>query len=91
MHAGYPHRPHLQCNWNKAMSLVRVSVEWIYGDIANYFKFLDFKKNLKVNLSAVGKRYIVLNTLSNRLIYTLVKIAHTILKLHSETHEDAFV
>ena len=24
----------------------------------NYFKFLDFKKNLKLDLSAVGKMYI---------------------------------
>ena len=30
------------------MSEVRVSVEWIFGDIINYFKFLDYKKNLKV-------------------------------------------
>ena len=27
--------------WNKSMSHVRVSVEWICGDIINYFKFLD--------------------------------------------------
>ena len=27
------------------MSGVRVSVEWIFGDIITYFKFLDFKKN----------------------------------------------
>lgn len=73
----YPHRPHLQApfkgaritqeqrDWNKAMSSVRVSVEWIFGDIANYFKFLDFKKNLKVQLSAVGKMYIVCTLLYN--------------------------
>lgn len=30
------------------MSKVRVFVEWVFGDIINYFKFLDFKKNLKV-------------------------------------------
>jgi hypothetical protein len=40
------------------MSEVRVSVEWIFADIINYFKFLDFKKNLKIQLSAVGKMYI---------------------------------
>ena len=28
------------------MSEVRVSVEWIFGDIINYFKFLDFKNLL---------------------------------------------
>ena len=45
--------------YNKAMSAVRISVEWIFGDIINYFKFLDFKKNLKISLRAVGKMYIV--------------------------------
>ena len=48
----YPIRQELQCpfrgarltaiekEWNKSMSKVRVSVEWIFGDIVNYFKFL---------------------------------------------------
>lgn len=40
------------------MSEVRVSVEWIFGEIINYFKFLDLKKNLKISLSAVGKMYV---------------------------------
>ena len=34
----------LQQEWNESMSEVRISVEWIFGDIINYFKFLDFKK-----------------------------------------------
>ena len=41
------------------MSSVRVSVEWFFGDIKNYFKFLAFKMNLKIQLSAVGKSFIV--------------------------------
>ena len=41
--------------YNKAMITVRMSVEWLFGDIVSYFKFLDFKKNLKISLSAVGK------------------------------------
>lgn len=45
--------------FNKAMSSVRISVEWIFGDVANYFKFIDYKKNLKIGMSAVGKQYIV--------------------------------
>lgn len=73
----YPLRIHLQAGfkganlteeqkqWNKRMSKVRVSVEWIFGDILNYFKFLDFKKNLKICLSAVGKMYIVCALLHN--------------------------
>lgn len=66
----YPLRPQLQAPfkgarltpdqlaWNESMSQVRVSVEWLFGDIVNYFKFLDFKKNLKIGLSAVGKMYL---------------------------------
>ena len=49
------------------MSQVRISVEWVFGDIINYFKFLDFKKNLKIGLSAVGKFYIVSALLRNAL------------------------
>ena len=59
------HLTDLQKAWNKAMSGVRVSVEWIFGDILNYFKFLDFRKNLKIKLSAVGKYYIVCSLLHN--------------------------
>ena len=52
----YPLRVHLQAPfrnrvltpqmqvYNSAMSEVRSSVEWFFGDIINYFKFLDFKK-----------------------------------------------
>ena len=73
----YPLRVHLQAGfkganltpqqkeWNKQMSAVRVSVEWIFGDIINYFKFLDFKKNLQVGLSAVSKMYVVCALLHN--------------------------
>ena len=51
--------------FNKAMSEVRVSVEWIFGNITNYFKFIDFKKQMKVNLSPVGKIYFVCALLHN--------------------------
>ena len=73
----YPLRPQLQAPfkgvaitpqqiaWNKSMSQSRVAVEWIFGDIIEYFKFLDFKKNLKVKLSAVGLMYIVAGILHN--------------------------
>ena len=47
------------------MSAVRYSVEWVLGDILNYFKFLDFHKNLKIQLSAVAKMYIVCVLLQN--------------------------
>ena len=53
--------------FNQSMSQVRIAVEWVFGDIINYFKFLDFKKNLKIGLSAVGKFYIVSALLRNAL------------------------
>ena len=51
----YPLRVHLQATFrigiltrdmqifNDSMSAVRASVEWLFADIINYFKFLDFK------------------------------------------------
>lgn len=41
------------------MSSVRELVEWLFNDVINYFKFLDFKKNLKIGFSSVGKMYVV--------------------------------
>ena len=54
-----------EVQFNKAMSQVGVSVEWLFGDIGNYFVFLLFKKNLKIGLSPVGKMYIVCVFLRN--------------------------
>ena len=54
-----------QKDFNKSMSSVRIAVEWLFGDITNWFAFMDFKKNLKVGLSAVGKMYIVCALLTN--------------------------
>ena len=62
----YPLRTHLHCpfrngvltrqmeEFNASMSSVRTSVEWLFGDLINFFKFLDYKKNLKIGLSHVG-------------------------------------
>ena len=51
--------------WNQQMSSVRVAVEWVFGDILNYYKFIDFHKQLKIKLSPVGKMYIVCALLQN--------------------------
>ena len=69
LQAPFRHRvltPQMQA-YNSSMSAVRTSVEWLFGDIINYFKFLDFKKNLKIGLSQVGKMYIVCSLLHNAL------------------------
>ena len=55
----YPVRVHLQAPFrnvaltpqmqafNTSMSSVRSCVEWLFGDIVNYFKFIDLKKKSK--------------------------------------------
>ena len=42
-----------------------MSVEWMFGDVINDFKFLDFKKNLKMGLSAVEEMFVVGTILRN--------------------------
>ena len=44
-----------------------MSVEWLFGDIVEYFKFMDFKKNLKIGLSLIGNLYVVCALLRNGL------------------------
>lgn len=76
----YPLRPYLMASYrigevqvftadmvafNEAMSSVRASVEWLFGDVYNSFKFIDFKKNLKLRLSAIGKQYIATGLFRN--------------------------
>ena len=73
----YPMRVHLkvphqgarlsndQQSFNASMSTVRTAVEWVFGDITSYFAFLDFKKNLKIGLSPIGKMYAVCALLRN--------------------------
>lgn len=98
----YPLRVHLQVPYrgagitpqmevyNKAMSAVRMSVEWIFGDIVNYFKFLDFKKNLKISLSAVGKMYVVCAILRNALTCMYTNSTSEYFALDPPTIEDYF-
>ena len=54
-----------QAAYNTVMSKARVGVEWVFGDIANFFKFLDFKKSFTLGLSPIGKMYIVCGFLMN--------------------------
>lgn len=56
--------PQMQ-RFNEAMSEVRVSVEWMFGTITNYYKFADLKKQLKIGMSPVGKTYFVCGILQN--------------------------
>ena len=56
--------PHMAL-YNKSMSEVRVTVEMLFGNISNYFKFIDFKRQMKVNFSPLGKIYFVCASLEN--------------------------
>lgn len=54
-----------QQDFNKSMSRVRISVEWTFGKLLQYFSFVDFKRNNKVLLQPVAKYYIVAALLTN--------------------------
>ncbi|XP_030842389.1 uncharacterized protein LOC115924448 [Strongylocentrotus purpuratus] len=73
----YPVRPQLQAPFptanitpeqaafNRAMSKVRITVEWSFGDVINFFKYTDFKKSQKILLSSCAKMYMVSAILTN--------------------------
>lgn len=42
---------------NKAVSKVRVSVEWSYGEITRYFSYLDFKRQQQVATTPIATLY----------------------------------
>jgi len=77
--SAYPIKVHLQKPYqsaqltaaeqafNTSMSSVRIAVEWVFGDVSTYFAFMDFKKNLKIGLSPVGKMYTICGLLRNAL------------------------
>ena len=51
--------------YNTEMSAVRSSVELLFRDVINSFKFNDFKKDVKLFLSSVEKIYVVSVLLRN--------------------------
>ena len=77
-------------NFNESMSKVHSSVEWIFGDIINYFKFLDFKKDLKLDLSPIGKMYIVCALLRNALTCLYGNTTSEFFQLDPPSLEDYF-
>lgn len=98
----YPLRTHLQAPFrmvqqnadmqafNKSMSAVRISVEWLFGDVVSSFKFVDFKKDLKVALSSVGKMYIVAGILRNALTCMYGNTTSTYFGLSPPTIQEYF-
>ena len=51
--------------FNEAMSEVGISLEWIFEAITNYYKFVDFKKQLDYNISPVWIIYFMCGILQN--------------------------
>lgn len=54
-----------QQQFNTEMSRVRVSVEWAFGKVLQYFSYLDFKRSNKILLQPIGKYYLVATLLIN--------------------------
>ena len=81
--------PQMQA-FNSSMSSVRSCVEWLFGDIVNYFKFIDFKKNLKIGLSNIGKLYIVCAVLQNALTCLYGNLTSEFFDLQPPTLQDYF-
>ena len=82
----YPIRAHLQSPfkgnvtpeqeaYNRSMSSVRVSVEWLFGDIINNFKFIDYKKK--------SKSWIVCHRQNVPALWTLDQCPHLSLWKHN--------
>ena len=99
----YPHRVHLQCPFarrpdltddeqafNQSMSRVLICVEWVFGDIVNFFKFTDYKKDLKIGLSAVGKIYVACALLRNALTCLYGKNTSTFFNVKPPDLEEYF-
>lgn len=98
----YPLRVHLQGpfkhgvltpqmeEYNAAMSAVRSSVEWLFGDVVNSFKFNDFKKNLKLFLNCVGKMYVVSVILRNAVTCLYGNLTSTYFDLPPPRLDDYF-
>ena len=58
---GFP----FDCEFNSILSKLRITVEWGFKEISNYFPWVDCKKKLKICEAAVGKRIIVASLLAN--------------------------
>lgn len=80
----------MEADHDNSMSSVRVSVEWLFGGIIKYFKFVDFKKTQKISLSAVGKMYIVCAILRNAMTCLYGNYTSDIFDIDPPTLQDYF-
>ena len=73
-----------------ALSEVRVSVEWLFEDIIDFFRFLDYRKSLKISLSSVGKMYLVFDLLRNTITCLYGNKTSEFFDLEPQTLEEYF-
>ncbi|KAF0701891.1 hypothetical protein AaE_016260 [Aphanomyces astaci] len=50
---------------NKSMSRVRISVEWSFGQVVQYWPIVDYKKKMRIGKSPISKMYKVAVLLTN--------------------------
>ena len=72
----YPFSLHLQTGhknpnsddealYDQKMSAARASVEWVFGEVINNFRYTDFTKMQKIGLNSVAKQYVVSSLVNN--------------------------
>jgi hypothetical protein len=49
----------IEAQWNKEMSAVRVAVEWLFGQVVSYFKYVDFKNSQRLYREPIALYYFV--------------------------------
>jgi len=54
-----------QTAFNKAMSSIRISVEWIFKEVKMHFTVVDFKRKMKILESPIGLLFLCCMFLSN--------------------------
>ena len=81
---------HLYIDSLHSLQSIRVSVEWVFGEIVEYFAFVDFKKNQKIGLQEVGTMYITCALLQNAMTCLYGSSTSTFMGLHPPSLEEYF-
>ena len=68
----------------------KVAVEKVFADIENYLAFSDFKKKLKVDLSAIGKMFSACALLYNARTYLYGNLTSRHFGIHPPQLRDCF-
>ena len=63
----------------------------VFGEILNYFSFLDYKKNLEIELSPVGNMYCVFALLTNAHTCLYQSMTSDFFDIEPKTLEENFI